>query len=155
MVRLNFNKELAEDLLMDVYLKAYEKFKKFDPNKASFKTWIFTIAHNHLVNHWRDNKAHATTSLEYLEEEGVAAAITEPENNAANDIEYEKIQRVLSLMKDSEREMITLRYLEDLDYKEIAAITNKKEGAIRTCLSRAMENFRKFHKKVYPDEKKL
>jgi RNA polymerase sigma-70 factor (ECF subfamily) len=155
MVRLNFNKELAEDLLMDVVLKAYENFAKFDPRKASFKTWIFTLAHNHLVNFWRDNQKKTTTSLEDMEEEGITAAITDFKNNAENDIESEKIQKILSLMKDSEREMITLRYLEDLDYKEIAKITNKKEGAVRTCLSRAMENFKKFHKKIYPDKKKL
>lgn len=149
MVRLSFNKLLAEDLLMDVTLKAYENFHKFDPDKGSFKTWIFTLAHNHLVNYWRDNQKKATTSLEDMEEAGITIAITEPENNAASSIENQKIKQVLALMKDSEREIITLRYLEDMEYDEIARVINKKEGAIRTALSRALNRFEALYKKVY------
>lgn len=148
-IRLNFDRALAEDLLMDVVLKAYEKFHLFKEEKGSFKTWIFTLTHNHLVNYWRDNQKKATSSLEGLEEAGVNVAITEPDNSASRGIENQKIQHILSLMKDSERELITLRYLQELEYDEISEIINKKEGTIRTALSRAMTRFEALYKKVY------
>jgi len=149
MARLNFDRSVAEDLLMDVVLKAYENFHKFDPGKSSFKTWIFTLTHNHLVNYWRDSKKKKTTSLDQLEEAGFSAAAISPEDKVSPRIESEKIQHVLSLMKDAEREIITLRYLEDLDYHEIAKIINKKEGAVRTNLSRALKRFSELYKKIY------
>ena len=150
MYRLNFDQALAEDLLMDIVLRAYENFNKFDPEKGSFKTWIFTLAHNHLLNFWRDNQKKKTVSLENLEEEGVFTAVTEADNPVSQDIENKKIQHILSLMKEDEREIIILRYLEELNYGEIAQITGKNEGAIRTSLSRALDRFSDLYKKIYP-----
>ncbi len=152
MVRLNFNREQSEDLLMDVVLKAYEHFDKFDPEKGSFKTWIFTLAHNHLINFWRDQSKKKTVSLEKLEEDGFVAATVEHEGKAYLRIENEKIQHVLSLMNGSEREIISLRYFEDMEYKEIAEVINKKEGTIRTGLSRAMKRFSEIYQKLYKEK---
>jgi len=152
--RLNFDRALAEDLFMDVVLKAYKSFGDFNPEKGSFKTWIFTLAHNHLVNHWRDRQKSEALSLDKMEEEGVTVAVTEMREEASNDIEGKNIRQALLLLSDSEREVITLRYLEDLDYAEISHITGKKEGAIRTGLSRAMDRFSSVYKKLYPLEGK-
>ena len=148
MVRLNFNRAVAEDLLMDIVLKAYEKFDRFDPNKASFKTWIFTLAHNHLINYWRDNKK--TASLDAMEEGGFSPAIVEIGDETEQNLENEKIQRVLSKMKEGEREVVVLRYIQDLDYEEIAKVLGKKQGAIRTKLSRSLKRFEEIYKKLYP-----
>jgi len=149
MIRVNFNREQAEDLLMDVILKAYQHFKSFDPKKGSFKTWIFTLTHNHLVNYWRDERRHKTDSLEQLEENGFVSSVA-PEDTASPRIENENIQQALSLMNNSEREVISLRYFEDLGFKEIAKILEKNEGAVRTELSRALKHFSEIYKKLFP-----
>ena len=154
MYRLNFDRALAEDLFMDVVLKAYQHFGDFDPKKGSFKTWIFTLAHNHLVNHWRDRQKSEAVSLDKMEEEGVTVAITEMKDEVSGQIEGKNIRHALSLLSEAEREVITLRYLEDLDYAEISRITGKNEGAIRTSLSRAMDRFSVTFKKLYPSEAK-
>ena len=147
MVRLQFNRKLSEDLMMDVVLKAYENFNRFDEEKGSFPTWIFTLAHNHLVNFWRDSKK--TISLEALEEEGFHPANTEPGHQAGSQSDRKNIAYILSMMKESEREIISMRYFQELDYGEIASITGRKEGAIRTSLSRALERFSALYKKFY------
>ncbi len=149
MVRLGFNRPQAEDLLMDIVLKAYENFGKFNPEKGSFSTWIFTVAHNHLVNHWRDDAKRKTTSLDKLEEGGYTAASIEAEDRVSPVIQNEKIEKVLNLMSDTEKEIITLRYLQDLEFSEIAEVLNKKEGTIRTSLSRAMRRFSEIYQKIY------
>ncbi len=150
MVRLNYDRQLAEDLLMDIVLKAYEKFHTFDPKKGAFRTWIFTLAHNHLVNHWRGNKK--PVSLDKLDEKGVYPATAESGQQAGRQIETQKIRHILSLMQEGEKEIIILRYLQELDYSEIARITGKKQGAVRTSLSRALSHFAKLYHKVYPSE---
>lgn len=147
MVRLSYNRPLAEDLFMDIVLKAYQHFDKFDPEKGSFKTWLFALAHNHLINYWRDSKK--TVSLEALEDDGFVPATVEPDHQAANMIESEKIQKVMIYLKPSDREIISLRYLQDLSSKEIANILGKKDGAVRTSLSRALDRFSDIYQKVY------
>lgn len=149
MYRLNFDRALAEDLMMDIVLKAYQHFGNFDPVKGSFKTWIFSLAHNHLVNFWRDRKKHESVSLEEMEEVGVSPAFVEPVDDASKSFEGEHVRKILSLMGDAEREVVTLRYLQELDYSEIADVLGKKEGAIRTSLSRAMDRFEILYKKIY------
>jgi RNA polymerase sigma-70 factor (ECF subfamily) len=147
MVRLQFDRKTAEDLMMDVVVKAYEHFSKFDETRASFKTWIFTMAHNHLVNFWRDQKK--SVSLEGLEEEGIYPATTESGHEAGRQSDRRNITHILSMMKESEREIISMRYFQELDYAEIASITGRNEGAIRTSLSRALDRFSDLYKKFY------
>jgi RNA polymerase sigma-70 factor (ECF subfamily) len=116
-------------------------------DKGSFKTWIFTFAHNHLVNFWRDKKK--SVSLEALEEEGISPAVTEMEESSGQDINNKNIRHILSLMKESESEIILMRYMQDMSYSEIASIIGKNEGAIRTSLSRSLERFAELYKKIY------
>jgi len=148
MVRLNYDRQQAEDLLMDVFLKAYEKFYTFDPEKGAFQTWIFTLTHNHLVNFWRQNKK--PVSLDELDEKGIYPVAAQSGEQVSRQIEGQNIHHILSLMKEGEKEIITLRYLQDLDYAEIARITGKKEGAVRTSLSRALSRFSELYHKIYP-----
>lgn len=139
MYRLSFDRESSEDLLMDIVLKAYENFHQFDESKGSFKNWIFGIAHNHLLNHWRDRKTELP--LEQAEK------VVQEENY--DEAPSPAIAKIMKLLSDTEREIITLRYLNDLNYEEIAEITGKNEGAIRTSVSRALDRFKTLYNKLY------
>lgn len=152
MYRVNFDKMLAEDLLMEVYIKAYMHFDKFDTNKGSFKTWLFALAHNHLITHWRKEKNRRTVSLEALEEKGFEPAYVDDDDSLSKAMDAKKVQYLLSLMKEDERELISLRYLQELSYEEISNIIEKKQGAIRTALTRALKNFAQLHQKLYPSK---
>lgn len=139
MYRLNFDRETCEDLLMDIVLKAYENFHQFNPKKGSFKNWIFGIAHNHLVNHWRDRKEELP--IENAED----VAYEQP----SEELPSPAIHKIMSLLSETEREIIALRYLNDLSYEEIAEITGKSQGSARTSLSRALDQFKTFYNKIY------
>lgn len=147
MYRLSFDTATCEELLMDVVLKAYEKFHQFDENKGSFKSWLFAIAHNHLVSHWKSKKE--IQSLDLLEKAGVNVATVAIEEKSNQHFHQKNIQEVFGLMSESDKEVISLRYLNDLEYEEIAQITGRKEGAIRTNLSRALARFKKLYNKLY------
>jgi RNA polymerase sigma-70 factor (ECF subfamily) len=149
MYRVGFDRELAEDSLMDIVLKAYEHFDRFDPQKGSFKAWIFTIAHNYLKNRWRDHGAEVQVSLETLHEEGFDPVGSDLSKEATDPYVSEHVQKILSLLAASEREIIALRYLQDLDTREIAQILNKEEVAVRVSLSRALKHFKDLYQKIY------
>lgn len=141
MYRLRFDRATCEDLLMDIVLKAYENFENFDPKKGSFKSWIFRIAHNHLINYWRDHKEELP--IEQAEEIAVEPTPDNPFSSA--------IHKILNLLTDTERQIITLRYLNDLSFEEIADVTGKGQGAVRTSLSRALSQFRTLYNKFYEE----
>lgn len=147
MYRSNFNRVVCEDLLMDIALKAYENFDQFEPKKGSFKSWIFRITHNHLINSWRGNRA--VDSLEKMEEEGVSMPSVEVNEGVSNEIYANQIEHVLSLLSEKEKEVITLKYLNEFSYEEIANITNNNQGTIRTSLSRALSKFKSIYSKLY------
>lgn len=143
MYRLNFNREISEDLLMDIVLKAYEKFNSFNDKKGSFKNWIFTIAHNRLVNYWRDEKKRKTEAADKVFMDEDVRESTERK------IEKKMIGKIFSMMDEKNTELLTLKYINDFDNNEIAVITKKNEGAVRTALTRAMSQFKELYEKFY------
>jgi RNA polymerase sigma-70 factor (ECF subfamily) len=147
MFRLNFQKNLTEDIFMEITTKAYEHFDQLDPKKASFKTWIFSIARNHLANHWRDKKE--LLSLDGLKEQGFEPAATEDCNDVDTYYEHNKIVKVLSLLSDKERTIIEMRFLKDMEFSDIVRIVKKSKLAIRTQLSRALRHFKYYYEKLY------
>jgi RNA polymerase sigma-70 factor (ECF subfamily) len=149
MYRLNFNRELSEDLLMDIVLKAYEKFNSFNQKKGSFKNWIFTIAHNHLLNYWRDQNKKKTVDIEAVQLNEKFTVDEKIAENVDKRIKMDHIQEVFAAMNDKNSELLTLKYINDFNNKEIAKILKKREGAVRTGLTRAVKQFKELYKKLY------
>lgn len=132
--RVNFNRTVAEDLTSEVFLKALKNFDTFDKNR-SFQSWIYAIAHNHLVNHYRV----ANRETELLENQFV----TQRELDQID--QKQELERVLGAIKkmiDSDREILLLRFVDELSNSEIASLLEKDEGAIRTKMSRALVKLR-------------
>lgn len=134
--RVGFNRETAEDLTSEIFLKAFEHFETYDRGRP-FKTWIFTIAHNHLVNFYAKQRE----TLPLNEAIGLSK-----EEKSAEEIDHDtmikKILRIISKLPEGQRETIILRYINDLGNNEIAEITGKEEGAVRTSISRAITAIR-------------
>lgn len=130
--RVGFNRDTAEDLTSDVFLKAFQAFDSYDRNR-SFKTWVFTIAHNHLVNFYagRKNVLPLEEAIEVVKEIPISQTVEEK-------MLKEKILRLVSKLPATQRELVILRYVNDLSHHEIAQIVGKEEGAVRTALSRAV-----------------
>ena len=139
--RVNFNRELAEDLTSDVFLKALKNFDSFDETK-SFQSWIFAIAHNHLVNYYRT----AGRETQLFEEQYLTQADT---NKVELTYELELVMKVINKMEQSDREILLLRFVDELSNSEIAQLLAKEEGAIRTKMSRSLVKLRSMLDKKY------
>lgn len=132
--RLNFNREIAEDLTSEVFLKALKSFESFDKDR-SFQSWIYTIAHNHLVNYYRT----ANREVE----------LTENTFSVANDskrvelgYELDLILKEINNMDTSDKEVLLMRFVDQLSNSEIATLLDREEGAIRTKISRSLAKLR-------------
>ncbi len=131
------HKENAEDLTSQIFFKALEKINSFNPEKAKFSTWLYTIANNLLIDHWRGNK-------ETVDIEDVWGLSTNEDIERQVDakINIENIKKYMDKLSPLQREIIILRVWNDLPYKEIAAILNKSETSVKTAFSRAINDVR-------------
>lgn len=137
--RVNFNRAIAEDLTSDIFLKAFKNFDTFDPTR-SFQAWIYRIAHNHLCNYYR-------AQAPEVELEKAQDLCTDFCAQSAASLELDKIIKIIYELEPYHRDVLLLRFVDNLENREIAALLEKDEGAVRTQLSRAMVILREQLKK--------
>ena len=132
--RNTFNKSACDDLMQNVFYRILIYRSRFD-GYGKFTTWMYHIAHNVLVDHYKKNK-----TLDHAED------LTESEyqNNLETDsnlLEKEKQQllvRALKHLPDEQREALTLSRFQGLKYKEIGEIQDCNEGAVKVRIFRAL-----------------
>ena len=139
MYRIN-NRALAEDLTSDTFIKAYEKFDSYDDQYA-FSTWIYAIARNTLIDFVRKNKEYVGIE-EYEEQEDEQFGEEVSNNNLDTELNMERVKEMIHKLPDLQRESILMKYLEELNTKEIAAELGESEANIRQALSRGLKKIK-------------
>lgn len=139
----NFSHEVVEDLSQEIFLKAYENINDFDEN-LKFSSWLYRIAHNHTISHWRRNKKEQRV-VSWDDNEGLKNML-ESGDDLVKDIDdkiaSDKIQKVLTLIRPQYKEVLVLKYLEGKDYQEISDIIKKPMGTVGTLILRAKKEFK-------------
>lgn len=132
---LNFNRELAEDALQDLFLKIAESPQKFDRNR-SFKTWVFSVASNSCKNYYRHMKVVKSSMSEIG---SVTGHFNETEftmhAGRLDAAEFRKsLEELLDELPPEKREAFILRYQEEKSIAEIAFIQECPEGSVKSRL---------------------
>jgi RNA polymerase sigma-70 factor (ECF subfamily) len=131
------HKETAEDLASVVFTKAFNKFASFDTS-ANFSTWIYRIARNTVIDHYRTNKT--TTDID-------DAFDLSDSTNLSRDYELkeklEQAQKYLATLPTEARDLVIMRLWDGLSYTEIAEITGKNEANLRVNFSRIVSKMQK------------
>lgn len=134
------NKQEAEDLSQQVFMKAWEAIGRFEDEGVPFSSWLYKIARNLVIDFYRTRKA--SISLE----ENIDSEVLWDEIDAGEEIvrnhEKETILIALNDLTEDQKDVILLRYIEDLSYDEIAKITNKNQTALRILQYRGMKKLR-------------
>ncbi|MBN2016393.1 RNA polymerase sigma factor [Candidatus Dojkabacteria bacterium] len=135
--RLGKNKELAEDVASETFVKAIENFEKFKYQNKPFVVWLYTIAHNLIIDYYRKNKR-GDVSLDSLpfppaqEEEDVLSKVTKEDL-------IERINKKTGDLPEELNNIFTLRHTEDLTFSEIAKLLGRTEGAVKMQYYRGLE----------------
>lgn len=128
--------ELSEDITADVFQKAWEKLDTFDG--AHERGWLYKIAKNKLTDHWRKKQ---TATLD----DTIEIADDAPAQGDALDraIEAEKVQNAIGQLPESQRSVVTLRFLNGYSAKQTADALDMSEGNVRIIQFRALKKLEK------------
>jgi RNA polymerase sigma factor (sigma-70 family) len=131
----------AEDLTQEVFERALRAWHRFDPDRASPRTWLLAIARNVLIDHYRTDRSGTERPLG--EEEGEVSyerlGSTEAEPNLGPSPELEA---ALSVLTDRVRDVVALRFGGDLSGAEIADLTGLSLANVQQILSRSLRRLR-------------
>ena len=144
--RMIGSREDTEDILHDVYIKAYEKRKSYRPELSSLRTWLYRIAVNHTLNilkrrKWSNNLKHFFRFEEEQQDTLDDYLVTE---------EGQDIQRLLQKVPENFRVCLVLRDIEEKSYEEIAKLLRLNTGTVKSRINRG----RKMLKELYMKEAK-
>jgi RNA polymerase sigma-70 factor (ECF subfamily) len=134
------NKEDTEDLLQEIFLKAYQSLPRFK-GKASFYTWIYRIAINRTINFIKRRKRRQTMSLDqvdgaierdpdYVELSSRKSPIRDVNINELQ----EKLNKALLTLSEKHRTVVVLHDIQGIPHQEIAQMLKCSEGTVRSRL---------------------
>lgn len=133
------NRQVAEDIVSDVFVKAVANWARYDSGRASVSTWLLSIAHNCVGDYFRSKK-HVTSGGD---EDMVNLSDSVPIDEALlADEQVAALHKQLQTLTDRERTVIALRYWGELSYAEIAAKTGLTEKNVSVILSRSIAKLR-------------
>jgi RNA polymerase sigma factor (sigma-70 family) len=132
------NRALAEDVLADTFERVLRSRARFDPRKASEKTWVYSIALNRLKDLHRKSAAEGRA----IEKAGPDAAAFDPGAALAGVEDREELGRALAGLSAEEREAVSLRFGADLTVPEIAKLLGEKLSTVEGRVYRALRKLR-------------
>jgi RNA polymerase sigma-70 factor (ECF subfamily) len=134
------NMQLTEDLTQTTFEKALVSFSKYSSDRAKFSTWIFSIARNVTIDHYRLKGRRITIPLEEASE--VTSRDLSPEEELFKGEELERLQVYLAELSQEEQEIIRLKFGAELNNRQIAKMLGLSESNIGTRLYRTVRKLR-------------
>ncbi len=134
LVRMS-SQQQADDLLQDVWLAVFKDIDRYDMSRASFRSWLFGIAHNRLRSEWRRQQRLQEEADESIESR-TDDALPSPEDQAAVRARIVDLEHCLGSMPARLRAVLLLALVEGLSHGEIAAALGIENAASRARLRR-------------------
>lgn len=137
LLQLTCDRNLAEDLTQDTFVKAIVNIKKFR-HDSKFSTWLFAIANNIYLNH---KKRHSKLTFTALED--VFSSTVDIEKLIIVEHDFHRVMNILNQMKDNQRTPFLLKHYYGYHYDEIAIITNCPIGTVRSRIHNTIKKLQK------------
>ena len=149
------NPDFAEDLVQDIFLKAFKSLKNYK-NDYAFSTWLYRIATNHTIDYLRKKKLE-TLSIHADDSDDTHATIQLADEDSFTDepmIRRErknKVHEAIDQLPEKYREVILKRHIEEKSYQEIAEEMDIPLGTVKAHIFRARELLYKYMKDTIQD----
>ncbi|MBN2409379.1 MAG: sigma-70 family RNA polymerase sigma factor [Candidatus Aminicenantes bacterium] len=146
--RMVGQRETALDFTQEVFIKAYASLRSYKP-RYKFSTWLFKIASNLVIDHWRKKKITALSLSEPLdrEDDGLTLEVPDDEPSISHAFELGEMRRRIETAMEKLpvplRELFIWRHVNELSYEEMAEIKNLPLGTVKNRVFQAKEMIRR------------
>lgn len=137
--RLN-DQDAAEDLTEETFLKVWENLKKYKEGANPFSSWVYRIAHNLVIDHYRKVGPVGEVDENTVDE----ARHSDPKGETHLKLTQIRLHKLIKQLPEDGQQVIILKFINNLSNEEISAATGKTEGSIRTIQSRALAKLRDY-----------
>jgi len=141
----NVSYEDAENILQEVFIKAYTKINSYN-SEYSFSSWIYRIAHNHTIDYFKKNSKKETINLEWDDDNINFLDLFESWENIEENISKKelnkKIWEIINSLDNKYKEILILKFLEEKNYSEISDILKIPEWTVATLINRWKKQFK-------------
>jgi RNA polymerase sigma factor (sigma-70 family) len=141
---------LARDATQDIFIKVLLNLGKFT-EQSSFSTWVYSITYNYCIDIIRKKKKNI---LIFSEDLGKINAGNEAEipDSVILEMETNRLEKVMDIMPPGDKAILNMKYIDDLQIKEIAEVLNKTESAIKMQIMRAKAKAQSIYEDLYGKE---
>ncbi len=137
------NREDAEDILQEVFIKAYINLNSYN-SKYNFSGWIYRIAHNEAISFIRKRKNEIMHVVNIQEEVfNTIASEVDLEKDLQKFCTKKNVHRVLDKLDKKYKDVLVLRYIEEMNYEEISDVLHKSPGTVASLINRGKAEFKK------------
>lgn len=126
----------AEDATERTFLSALTAIDRYRDEGATFRSWLFRIAHNQLANALRARARHREAPIEAAHEPGIAGS--DPAGLVDIADEAHRLRTAVARLSDDRRQVVVLRFVDGLSAREIGEVLGRSEGAVRVLQHRAL-----------------
>ncbi|WP_080845408.1 RNA polymerase sigma factor SigX [Cytobacillus gottheilii] len=147
------NKELAEDLVQEVYIRVLKSYDKFE-GKSSEKTWLFSIARNVAIDSFRKQKGWKQRLIDTFDWSAHQVKDDQPipEDIFMQKEEVRVMYKCLGYCTVDQRSVIVMRYIQELSISETAEALNWTESKVKTTQHRALKVLKKHMEEILAKE---
>ncbi|WP_440896437.1 RNA polymerase sigma factor [Amphibacillus sp. Q70] len=136
------NRELSLDLTQEIFISVLRSLKNYDSKKASFRTWLYKVASNRLVDYYRSKSYKDTKQLEPIEDYEFTS-----EDDLAISLEYkEDVEKVTTFVNELDagaQQIIRLKLFGEYTFQEIAQMEMIPESTVKTKYYAVLKRIRK------------
>ena len=140
MYRMVLNRDDAEDLVEEAFIKAYRSINRFDTDRP-FYSWLRRIAVNNAINFLKKERRNLTEPLEFVEK-SLSNGRNDPVTMTKQKMMKERINQAMAKLPKEFRIIISLKVEKDLSYDEISQVLKIPKGTVMSRLARARQKLR-------------
>lgn len=138
---------IAEDITQDTFLQVYQKLDTLD-NPTQFSGWLYVIVNRLCIAWFRKNRIRTEsleeTDISEIETEAYSQYVAAENAKTNAEAQRDLVQKLLTNLKESDRQIITLHYFQEMTYSEIGSYLGISESSIKSRLHRARQRLKKY-----------
>lgn len=133
-----YNKDLAKDMVQDTFTRTWNYLRK-GAQVQNLKAFLYKVANNLIIDEYRKKKE---ISLDGLQKNGFDVESPD-QDKIVKDVENSNVLRIIKKLEPHHREIIVMRYINDLTIKEISEIIGQSENVVSVRINRAVKELKK------------